>query len=367
MNNYRDKITPIQLAIIVISTMFGVYILALPKFVVEGAGAGAPFASLVGVTVAFIGLLVVVFLGKRFPKETIIGYNNIILGRTFGTLFSFLIVLYFIAFMGLETRQYAEVVAGALLPDSPIQVSILFMIFLCATTGFQNVATFSYIHFFYMPLIVIPLIVIIIPSFKDIEVYHITPILGDKPTFGDFISGGLVVTKAIMNVFMISMVIPFMKDPKACVKGGVIGFWIGALMVVILITMTLAVFGSEEIKQMFWPTLILGRMVQVPAEILSRIDALLLISWIVGVYTSLLSYYFVFVRGIAELINYHRYGVISLIGSPIAFVIAMIPGNIYEVYHIVLLLTQYGILLMIVYPLCLLLIAMIRKKGETAS
>lgn len=363
MDKHREKITPTQLAIIIISTILGVSMLALPRFVVRGAGLGAPFASLVGVFLTFIGLLAVVLLGKRFPKKTIIGYNETILGKSIGRLFSVLIIIVFALLMGLETRHFSEVVAGSMLPNTPIQVAIFFMIFLCATTGFQNVATFAYIHFFYLPLIMLPIAIVLIPAFKDIEVYHLTPILGNDPSFKEFMGGGLVVTKAILNFFVIAMVIPFMKDPKKCVKGGMWGFWIGSFFVVFIITMTLAVFGEEEIQQLLWPVLILGRMVHVPAEILARIDAILLISWIYGVFTTLLSYYFIFVRGVGELFKFYNYRMISFIGFPIVFIIAMLPQDIYQMYGYISQVTFWGIFLTIAYPIFLLLVAKIRKKG----
>ncbi len=337
--------------------------LALPRFVVEDAGLGAPFASLVGASIAFIGLLAVVYLGKRFPKQTLIGYSEIIIGKHLGRFLSSLIILLFVLIMGLETRQFAEVVAGALLPNTPIQIAIFLMIFLCATTGFQNVTTFAYIHFFYMPLIMIPILMVLFPAFQDIEIYHLTPFLGHNPTFKDFLSGGIVVTQAITNFFVIVMVIPYMKEPNKCVKGGILGFLIGSFFVIFIITMALAVFGEEEIQQSFWPTLVLGRMVHVPAQILARIDSILLISWIYGVFTTLFSFYFIFVRGIAELFKTNRYRLIAALGFPVMVFIAMFPQDIYEMYDYILKVTYFGIFLTIVYPVILLCVAMIRKIG----
>jgi len=365
MNN-RDVVTPVQLATIIISSILGVAMLALPRFVVRGAGFGAPFASLVGVLIAFIGLLAIVFLGKRFPQHTVIGYSEKLLGKAIGRCFSALIIVFFAIVTGLETRQYAEIVAGALMPNTPIQIAIFFMLLLCATTGFQKVATFAYIHFFYMPLIMFPIFLVLIPAFQDIEIYHVTPILGNNPTLKEFMSGGIIVTQAVLSFFVISMVIPFMKEPNKCVKSGIWGYWIACFFVVFIITMTLAVFGEEELQQSFWPVLVLGRMVHIPAQVLARIDAILLISWIYGTFTTLLSFYFVVVRGVSELFKSEHYRLISLIGFPIMFAIAMFPEDIYEMYDLILQITFYGIFLTIVYPVFLLVVSLLRKKeGET--
>ncbi|WP_010676774.1 GerAB/ArcD/ProY family transporter [Bacillus timonensis] len=367
MDKQREKITVVQLAFIVVSSILGVAMLAFPKFVVKGAGIGAPFASIIGVGITFIGLLAVVYLGKRFPKHTLITYNEIILGKLIGRLFSMIIILFFTINMGLETRQFAEVVAGALLPTTPIQIAIFMMIFLCATTGFQNVSTFAYIHFFYMPLIIFPLALVLLPAFGDIEVYHITPFLGNDPTWSEFLKGSIAVTQSMLSFFIITMVIPYMKQPEKCVKGGVWGLLIAGFIVIFIVFMTVGVFGDEEILQTIWPTLILGRMITVPGEILARVDAILVISWIYGVFTTLLSYYFIIVRGIGELFRYYNYRVIALAGFPVVFSIAIFPQNIYQMYDLLLLVTFCGLPLTIVFPVVLLGIAKFRNKGGVSG
>jgi spore germination protein len=367
MDKQREKITAVQVAFIVISSILGVAMLAFPRFVVKGAGIGAPFASIIGVGITFIGLLAVVYLGKRFPKHTFVTYNEIILGKFIGRFFSVVIILLFTINMGLETRQFAEVVAGVLLPTTPIQIAIFMMIFLCATTGFQNVSTFAYIHFFYMPLIIFPFALVLLPAFGNVEVYHITPILGNDPTWREFLKGSIVVTQSMLSFFIITMVIPYMKQPEKCVKGGVWGLLIASVIVIFIVFMTVGVFGDEEILQTIWPTLILGRMITVPGEILARVDAILVISWIYGVFTTLLSYYFLIVRGIGELFRYYNYRVIALAGFPIVFCIAIFPRNIYHMYELLMLVTFSGLPFTIVFPVILLGIAKLRKKGGVSA
>lgn len=367
MDKHRERITPWQLTFIVISSILGVSMLAFPRFVVKGAGLGAPLASLFGVSVAFVGLVSIVLLGRRFPKHTLVKYNEIILGKAVGRIFTGVIILFFVLIMGLETRQFSEVIAGGILPSTPIHIAIFMMIFLCATTSFQNVSTFAYIHFFYMPLIIFPLLLVILPIYRDIEVYHLTPIIGNNLVWKEFIQGGLVVTQAMLSFFIITMVIPYMKEPKKCVKSGIVGFIIASLFVMFIVIIVVGVFGEEEVHQMIWPTLILGRMISVPGDILARVDAILIISWIYGVFTTQLSYYFLIVRGIGELFRYYNYRVIALLGTPVVFVIALLPRNIYEMYDYILFATFFGLPLTIIYPVFLLVIAKLRKKGEVSA
>lgn len=362
---HSDPISSVQLASIVTGTMVGISLLGLPRFVIQEAGTAAPMVSVVGILFAFIGVVAITTLGRKFSKHTIIEYNQIILGKFVGIFFNIMIVLFFLLLMGLEARHFAEVMIGAILPSTPIQISIFLIILLCAVISFQNVSTFAYIHFIYLPLSVLPLFFVLIPSFRDIEYYHLLPILGHDLSLSKAAKGSMIVSQAISNFLIITMIIPYMKNPQKSVKSGIWGFLLGAVIVFLLITMTLAVFGDVKIIDMFWPTLVLGRMVQIPGEILARIDAILIISWIFAVFTTLLSYFFFSIRGIAQLLKTHQYKRIKFIGLPIVFFVALVPKNIYEMYNYILKITTFGLFLGVIYPVLLLLITKVRKiKGD---
>jgi spore germination protein len=360
-----EKITTTQLGIIIASTTIGVSILALPKHVVDAAGVGAPLASLVGILIGFFGLLFILLLGKRFPKHTIIGYQKTLLGKKLGNILSFIIILYFYILFSLETRQFSEVIKITLLSDTPLAFPILFIIFLCAAISYKSAATFTYIHIFYIPYIFFPLLFILIQAYKDVEFYHLLPILGHHQNFASFIDGALKVTQEIMNIFVITMIIPFMTNPQKNMKGAFLGYIISCFIIFITIFMCLGVFGEEEMKRLFWPTLILGRIVQIPSQVLARIDSILVMSWIFAVFTTLMSYYYVIVRGIAELFHFPRHRFIAFASVVVTFIISLIPKNIYDVYHYIFTITRYGLILTIIYPFILLVIAIIRKKKGT--
>lgn len=276
-----------------------------------------------------------------------------------------IVILFFIILMGLETRQFAEVLKGGLLPDTPIQISILLIIFICIAIRFNNVSTFAYIHFFYLPFIIVAILLIIIPSIGDVEVYRLLPILGHDLNFQDYLGSARFAIQALANFLVISMVIPYMKNPNKSMKSSFWGLLIGGFFLWGIVTMSLAVFGDKEAANVFWPTLILARMVQVPGDVLARIDAIFIIAWIFAVFTTLLSYYFLFVRGVAEIFGTKKYRLISYIGSPLVFVIAIIPEDIYVLYDYIVMITFFVSFSTIVYLILLLLIAKLRKiKGD---
>lgn len=358
----NNAVTPVQLAVTIISTIIGVSILGIPNFVTEKVGTAAPLSSVLGVLMGGFGILAITLLGRRFPKQTLIGYNQEILGKKIGNFFSIIVILFFLTLMGVETRHFAEVIVGSLLPNTPISIAIFFMIFLCASVSFLSVSTFVYIHFFYLPFIIIPLLIILLPSIQNITYYHLLPITGHDVSIRMLFSGGMNVTQAVSNFMVIAMLIPFMKNPQKCVKSGLWGYAIGSLFFIITITIALAVFGAEEMKHLLWPTLGLGKMVRIPGDVLSRVDAILLIAWIFAVFTTLFSYYFLYVRGVAELMRSSRYRLIAFLGFPFVFMVASLPQDIYEVYYYVLEVTLVGLIITIIYPVLLFILSIIRRQ-----
>lgn len=364
---HSDSISSIQLAAILISTMLGVSLLIIPKMVADFVGVAAPLATVTGIGISFVGMLAFALLGKRFPEKTLIGYNQTILGKTFGNIFNMLFMVITLVLFGLEARQFAEVLAGALLPNTPIHVSIFLMIFICATINFSNVSTFAYIHFFYLPFLIIPLFIVIGPSFADAEMYHLFPITGHDVSGKEFFDGAKIVCQGFSNYIIISMIIPYMKNAKSIVKSSIWGFLIASIFIFSTVTICLAVFGEKKILDMYWPTLVLARMVHVPSEVLSRVDAIFLIAWVFAVFTTVLSYYFIFVRGTAEIFKTKKFHLISYIGTPVAMIIALIPQDTYDLYRYIKNAAFLDLFLVVVYPILLLLVAKIRRKKGNAT
>src|SRR5690606_32953065 len=143
---HSDSLSSVQFVVIIISTLLGITLLSFPRFIVDKVGIAAPLSGLVGIlfgSVAFFGLI---YLGRRFPEQTFVGYSKTILGMVFVYFFVVPFLIFALILFSLETRQFAEVLVGGLLPTTPIQISIFFMIFICAVINYSNVSNFAFLH-----------------------------------------------------------------------------------------------------------------------------------------------------------------------------------------------------------------------------
>jgi spore germination protein len=95
MERQHRQITIIQTAIILISAIVGVGVLALSLFAVRAADTGAPLVTLFGFLVGLFGLWSVTKLGMRFPSQSIIQYSEDLIGKTIARIFSLMIIAFF--------------------------------------------------------------------------------------------------------------------------------------------------------------------------------------------------------------------------------------------------------------------------------
>lgn len=354
------QITVIQAAAILVSTIIGVGVLALPLFAVRAADSGAPLVTFLAMMVAFVGLVFITALGMRFPNKTLIQYSEDIIGKWFAWLGSVIIIIFFAVLTSLAAREFGEVVVTSVLKTTPVEVTVIVMLLLAAISTRNDITTFAYIHHFYFPLLLFPALLIVALSLKNGDVINLQPVWGNEPK--GMLKGVLTIAALFQGSFIMTAVIPSMRRPERAMKASALGMLIAGGLYVIIVIATVSVFGAEEIKQLLWPTLELAKATSLPANILERLDAAFLAVWVTAVFTTLFSSYFLTIQAISHLFRLHDHKVFSFFILPFVFVTAMLPQNIVQMYGIIENVGRIGLCMTIGYPGMLLLISIIRKK-----
>jgi spore germination protein len=355
----------IQTAIIVFSTVIGVGVLALPLFAVRAAESGAPLLALLGMLVSFVGLLFVILLGMRFPQQTIVQYSELLIGKWPARCFSVLLILFFAVLTSLASREFGEVVVTSVLQRTPLEVTVIVMLALAAISSRNDMTTFTYIHHLYFPLILFPGIVIVALSLKNAVVVNLLPIIGNE--HHSYITGILVIAALFQSSFVMTMVIPAMRRPARAIPAGIIGMVLAGGLYLLIVIATVSVFGSQEIKQLLWPTLELAKTTSLPANVLERLDGAFIAVWVTAVFTTLFSTYYFTIHSLSQLLRLRDHKLFSFMLLPFVFVIAMLPQNVVQLYNVISIIGRYGLALTIVYPGMLLIVALIRKARGKAN
>lgn len=359
---YPRQITAIQGAAILISTIIGVGVLPMPLFAVQAADTGAPLVTLLAILVASIGLLLITILGIRFPNQSIIEYSETLLGRWPARFGSLLIIVFFAMLTSLAAREFGEVVITSVLKQTPLEVTVIVMLILATLSCRNNMTTFTYIHHFYLPLIVFPAVLIVALSLKNSQLIFLQPIWGNDPS--RMLHGVLTVAALFQGSFVYTIVIPAMRRPERALQASFWGMFIAGGLYFSIVVAAVGVFGSEETKNLIWPTLELAKTTTLPGNILERLDAAFLAVWVTAVFTTLFSSYYFTVHALSKLVRLRDHRGLSFFVLPFLFAAAMLPQNILHMYEIIAVVGRWGLVLTIGYPLLLLLVAAIRGKGK---
>ncbi|RFU66392.1 amino acid permease [Peribacillus saganii] len=359
------KISEIQTAAVVISSIIGVGVLPLPLFAVKAGNTAAPIVTLIGITISLFALLIITKLGMTHPTKTIIGYSEEILGKWLARFCNIIVILFFALLTGLGAREFGAVVITAILRETPIEVTVIVMLLLAAITSRNDLNIFAYIHTFYLPVILSPVVIIVVLSLKNANFLYLQPLLGGD--MGDMFKGSLTIAALCQWSFVLTIIIPSMLQPKRAMKACTAGLLIAGVILFMLVVASLAVFGAEETKKLLWPTLELARTTSLPGNILQRLDVVFLAVWVTAVFTTLFSGYTFTCYALTGIFRLSDHKIFSFSLLPIIFLFSMLPGNLLQMYKTIEVVGRMGLILTIVYPCLLLVIDVIRRKRGKRS
>ncbi|SDN18686.1 spore germination protein [Paenibacillus sp. yr247] len=359
---YPRQVTVIQAAIVLISTIIGVGVLALSLFAVRAADSGATLVTVLGILIGLVGLWIITVLGMRFPTKSIIEYSEDLIGKWTARVFSVLIIAFFSQLTALASREFGEVVVTSVLTKTPLEVTVIVMLLLAALSSRADMTTFTYFHHFYFPVIVFPLVLIVVLSLKNAQLVNLLPVWGNEPS--GMLAGMLTMAALFQGSFVMTIVIPAMRRPERAMIASYVGMLISGGLYLLIVVATVAVFGAEEIKNLVWPTLELAKTTSLPANILERLDGAFLAVWVTAVFTTLLSTYYLAIHFLSQLLRLRDHKLFSFFLLPFIYVIAMIPQNLLEMYGVIQIVGRWGLMITIGYPFVLLVVALIRKNKK---
>ncbi|KPV43702.1 GerAB/ArcD/ProY family transporter [Alicyclobacillus ferrooxydans] len=354
------SITILEVVAILFGSMVGVGVLAAPRLAVEAGGTAGPLVSLMGVLVVFVGASVVAALGMRFPKESIISYAAHLIGKWPARLISICIVLYFATLTALAAREFGKVAVVTVLPKTPSEVTTFVMIALVAIASRNSMSTFAYIHLFYFPLIAAPIALISVLSLKNANLLYLQPLVGTG-SLGSMTQGAFVIAALLQGGFVLTIVIPAMRRTQKAMKATWIGIALAAAVYLFTVIAALSVLGPREIASIYWPTLELAKTTMLPGEVLERLDAVFLSVWVIAVFTTTYSTYFLTLESVRQLTKLNDSRMLSLPFAVLVFFIAMLPPNIVQLYRVITVVGKYGLILTVGYPVILWLVAVFRR------
>ncbi|MGF6949227.1 spore germination protein [Neobacillus sp. B4I6] len=356
----KDRITTPQAAVIISNFILGSGILTLPRTAAEKVNTPDVWISVIlGGLIAIIAGVIMVKLCLQFPQKTIYQYSREIVGKWVGGLLSLLIVCYFLLTSGFQLRSMAEVIRYFLLEGTPIWAIMMPFMWVGLYLIIGGINPIARLFEIVLPITIFLFLLVAFLSLKIFEIDNLRPVLGTG--FIPVLKGVKATTLAFTGPEVLLVIMAFMQQPNKAVKMVLVGISVPLIFYGITVVMVIGALSVDEVVTRTWPTLDLIRSFEVTGLIFERFDSLLLVVWIMQMFTTFTISYYVGALGLAQLskknISSFMYGLLPLI-----YVISITPKNINDLFKLGDMISNFALFLFGLLPLLLLIIA--RWKGR---
>lgn len=304
-------------------------------------------------------IYVYIKLVQKFLGYTLIQISDAIFGRYLGKLVSLQYIALFFMIIAANLWFVGDFMLTYILPETPIIVIMIMFTFICAwavRAGIEVVARMSIVLVLMTALTTLTTEVFLI---KDMKFSNLLPIF--ELSFSDFVHGtNILLVIPFSEVFVFTMVIPYVNKSKQVMSSVLYGLSFGALTLLIVIVRNSAVLGSlaDIVKS---PSFEAVRLIDI-AKIISRLDAIVAIGFLITIFIKVTVFYYATVLGLAQLLKLRSYaplvapigilGIIFALAYESDFQYIYTAANTYPIFS----LPFY-----VVLPVLSLLIAKLRK------
>lgn len=354
-----DQISTAQAAIIIINVILASGILTLPRVATEKVKTPDAWISVIlGGLVSIILALIIAKLCERFPNKSFYQYSQDIIGKWLGSLLSLIVIVHFLMFSSLEIRIMAETTGLFLLQGTPTWAIIMPFIWIgiyLVLGGINAVARLLEIIF---PITVLFFLLVMFLGLKIFQLDNLRPVLGMGIV--PIIKGVTTTTLSYSGYEIILVIFMMMQEQDQIKKAVLIGIGIPLIFYAVIVVMVVGALSVDGVLTQTWPVLTFIRSFEITGLFFERFDSLLLVIWIMQLFSSFIVFYYAASMGLAQLtrkdIRLFNWALI-----PIVYIIAMLPKNINSLFALGDWLGKYTFCLFGVFPALLLIVSIVRR------
>jgi spore germination protein KB len=359
----KGKISAFQMGMMGYPLILGTAILAVPAFIGKQAERDmwiSPFyASIMG----FLTVYLAARLNRKFPDKTIIQYGEEILGKIGGKVLGFFYLLFILHLGGQVLREYAEFTVGVFLPKTPLIVVIASMALLCAFAVRGGIEVLGRLAQLYVPLFILPLLVMVILLLKDLNPKNMFPIMrhGVMPS----LLGAATPQAWFSELFLLSFLFPALTDKGKGEKWGFIATLAILITFVVINLVALFLFGEATTTYLF-PVFSAARYISI-ANFFEHLESVVMAIWVSGIFIKMNVFYYSLSLGTAQWLNLSDYRpVVVPLGLLLTLFGMWTSPNFQElISYFETIFPFYTLLFLVIIPSILLLISAFQRDNRT--
>ena len=308
----------IWLMFIIITTFVAMQI---PSMLIMEAGRDAWLSVLAAWFLDVMLALVYAYMGIRFPGENFVQYSITILGKYLGRMIGILFPLFFLLVCTIVLRGLSNIVNTVFLPMTPLNVILVSSYVVSALIGRKGIEVIARMTEVLGPLFFISIITLcflVLPSF------HIARL---KPQFDEGLAPFLIGTPLMLTSFAVciimAMYIPLCNRPENGFLAKFSAVSMGALVVGLITTLSVGIFGIEDAQYMYSPGLELAKMINF-SNYLERVEMVWLLILVGSTIVASSSMLWAFGQGIAQIAGLKSYQPLIYPGALLSLVLCIV-------------------------------------------
>lgn len=351
------KISSFQLLFLVIGFMVGTSVLIPPG---NSAGRDTWLAILTGFTESLILFCVYMGVARKYPDKTLIEMNRIILGPWVGTLASIIFIWYVFHAGAMELRFIGEF-AETIMPQTPIDIFLLITALVCAYAVSKGIEVMARCSVILVLVFIAVLVFDTLLSIPSIDMSNLLPIM-DIPIKKFMLSAHSAAAYPFEEILIFIMVLPFLNRAKEGPRSLLKGMGIACLLLTFQAARNVTILA--DINQVStYPSFTVVSLINI-GEILSRMEMLVTLDLITMGFVKVAFFYYAATLGLAQLFKMRSYLPLIL---PIGLLMYLVGMSSFKtgideiIVYVVKTWPFYSLPFELVFPLLLLVVAVIRK------
>jgi len=358
----KGKISGFQMAIMMNPSIFATVMLLVPAITAKHAERDMWISPIWASLIGFLAVFLAYKLNKLFPKNTLIEYCELILGKVLGKILGAVYLFYYLHVSGIIVREYGEFVSGTFLPHTPMFFIFGTMLLVCSFAVYGGLEVIGRCAEMIVPIVLLFYLVIFIMLFKDLHIQNMFPVLANGIT--PSIMGSIVPQSWFSEFILISFFLPYLTDQEKGLKWGMVSVISVMFLMVLTNIASLMLFGNLTSK-LTYPVMVATQYISI-AQFLEHLESIVMAIWVAGTFIKITVFYYVIVLGTAQWLKLSDFRPLVF---PIGFLLmsfgAWSAPSLPELSHFLgTSAALYFLSVQIIVPIFLLLIAFIRNKFQ---
>ncbi|WP_291634150.1 endospore germination permease [Clostridium sp.] len=261
-NKNKIYLSVSQFAFIIFGIIVGVGILSLPNGVVKSAHQDGWISSIIGGIYPLYVVIIGSYIGKKFPKDSILILSKKYFGKIIGSIFNLIFATYFIFMASMIASYYSNLMRNYMM-GFLTSFKLLAILFICiiytASRGLKVIGMISELCFF----LTIPLLLTPVMAIKYSSITNVCPVFGSGVS--SILKGALKSVFAYSGAEIILLIYPFMEEKKKMLVASLMSITAIIVIYAWCVFITTYYLGPDIVTKNIWSFLVVTESVSISA------------------------------------------------------------------------------------------------------